>query len=168
MENRIRPMEESDLAQVLSWRNHPDIRRFMYSTHEISPEEHAQWYQSVRQSSKHTVLIYERNQTPAGFVSLTRKTCAEVAHWGFYLAPQAEKGTGYQLGKTALTYAFNELNLHKVCGEALGFNSPSIRFHQKLGFKEEGLHKEQHFDGKAYHDVVSFGLLRAQWNNRKD
>ena len=168
MENRIRPMEESDLVQVLNWRNDPDIRCFMYSTHEISLEEHAQWYQSVKQSSKHTVLIYEKNQTPTGFVSLTRKTCDEVAHWGFYLAPQAEKGTGYQLGKTALTYAFNELNLHKVCGEALGFNNPSIRFHKKLGFKEEGLHKEQHFDGNTYHDVLSFGLLRAQWNNRKD
>lgn len=168
MENHIRPLKESDLAQVLSWRNHPDIRRFMYSTHEINREEHGQWYQSVKQSSKHTVLIYERNQIPTGFVSLTCKTCAEVAHWGFYLAPQAEKGTGRQLGNTALHYAFNELSLHKVCGEALSFNDKSIRFHEKLGFLQEGRHKDQHFDGQTYHDVLSFGLLRAQWSNQKD
>lgn len=168
MENRIRPLTEADLPQVLNWRNHPDIRRFMYSTHEITPEEHVRWYQAVSQSPKHTALIYENNQTPLGFVSFTTKTCAQVADWGFYLAPQAGKGTGYQLGKTALTYAFNELNLHKVCGEALSFNDKSIRFHQKLGFKQEGLHKEQYFDGEIYHDVLSFGLLGAQWNNRKD
>lgn len=161
--HRLRPMAESDLEQVLEWRNHPEVRSYMYSTHEIRMDEHCVWFASASKNPAIALLIYEQDGRAQGFVNITRTRCAEVADWGFYLAPDAPKGSGRELGKQALNYAFVQLRLHKVCGQALGFNTRSIAFHKRLGFTEEGRLREQHFDGSQFHDVVCFGLVSNEW-----
>ena len=159
----LRTMTKSDLQQVLQWRNHPDVRRYMYTTHEIRPEEHRKWFSNASADPAVELLIYEQHGEAQGFINITRTRCQEVADWGFYLAPNAPKGSGGQLGKQALSYAFARLGLHKVCGQALGFNERSIAFHKRLGFIEEGHLRDQHFDGNQFHDVVCFGLLNREW-----
>ncbi|EDM47384.1 UDP-4-amino-4,6-dideoxy-N-acetyl-beta-L-altrosamine N-acetyltransferase [Marinobacter algicola] len=162
-------MEETDLERVLQWRNHPDVRRYMYTTHEISLEEHKSWFARTRSNPSISLLIFEQCGEPCGFVSIVRSRSRKIADWGFYTAPDAPKGTGRKLGQCALEYGFNELALHKLCGQALGFNESSINFHKALWFTEEGRLREQHFDGIAYHDVVCFGLLANEWQSfRKD
>ncbi|MAI34820.1 MAG: UDP-4-amino-4,6-dideoxy-N-acetyl-beta-L-altrosamine N-acetyltransferase [Rhodopirellula sp.] len=156
-------MTDRDLEQVLSWRNHPDVRRFMYTSHMISPDEHARWFERTREQQGVWLLIYELEGIPRGFVNISRTRSSQVADWGFYLAPDSESGTGSALGMAALEYAFRDLELHKVCGQALGFNKRSIKFHEKLGFIREGVLREQHFDGEHYHDVLCFGLLASEW-----
>jgi len=156
-------MTEADLEPVLQWRNHAEVRRYMYTTHEISLEEHRKWFINASTNSATELLIYEQEGIAQGFVNITRTRCLEVADWGFYLAPEAAKGSGRELGAQALNYAFKQLGLHKVCGQALGFNERSITFHKKLGFIEEGRLREQHFDGHQFHDVVCFGLLNREW-----
>lgn len=164
---RLRPMRSGDLARVLEWRNHPDVRQYMYTRHEISPEEHAQWFARNSEAPGVWLLIYEIDSDPLGFVNFSSTRCAQVADWGFYLAPDAESGTGRSLGAAAVHYAFEDLELHKLCGQALDFNERSIRFHERLGFAREGVLREQHYDGARYHDVICFGLLAAEWKNAK-
>lgn len=161
--NRVRPMTRDDLEQVLAWRNHIDVRRYMYSQHEISLDEHASWFERASLDSKRNLLMFERDRVPLGFVNLHQIAAGGVADWGFYVAPEAPRGTGRHLGKTALQYAFDPLGLHKVCGQALEYNERSIRFHKSLGFRQEGFLREQHFDGFAYFNVMCFGLLAAEW-----
>jgi RimJ/RimL family protein N-acetyltransferase len=72
---------------------------------------------------------------------------------------------GRALGNATLHYGFIELGLHKICGQALDFNERSIRFHERLGFKQEGVLQDQHYDGQNYHAVVCFGLLAEEWHN---
>lgn len=159
----LRPMTEADLETVLSWRNHPDVRRYMYTTHEIELDEHCKWFSSAHINPAIDLMVYEKNGEGVGFVNITRTRCPEVADWGFYLAPNAPKGSGRSMGSLALRYSFEELKLHKVCGQALGFNERSIAFHQALGFSTEGRLRDQHFDGNEFHDVVCFGLLKHEW-----
>lgn len=45
MPSHIRPMVYADLERVLAWRNHPDVRRYMYTQHEITLDEHQRWYE---------------------------------------------------------------------------------------------------------------------------
>lgn len=160
----VRPMTEGDLERVLSWRNHPEVRRFMYTQHEISLEEHARWFTRASQDGERHLLIFEIDATPLGFININRIASGGIADWGFYVAPDAPKGTGRALGVTALRYAFDSASLHKLCGQALAFNERSIRFHLNLGFQREGVLRQQHFDGQQYHDVVCFGLLASEWH----
>lgn len=163
LHHSVRPMTVSDLEQVLQWRNHPDVRRYMYTTHEISSSEHSEWYARASVNPAVTLLIYQQDGQAQGFVSFSRTRSWPVAEWGFYLAPDAPKGSGRALAGQALNYAFTEMMLQKVCGQALGFNKRSIGFHTALGFHQEGRLRAQHFDGQAFHDVVCFGLLRDEW-----
>jgi UDP-4-amino-4,6-dideoxy-N-acetyl-beta-L-altrosamine N-acetyltransferase len=159
----VRPMAFDDLARVLEWRNHPSIRGFMLSQRQISPEEHRCWFEQCVESGSKQLLIFESDAEPMGFVSFNSPDLGGVSEWGFYAAPNAPKGTGRKLGAAAIQHAFSDLKLHKICGKTLRSNERSIRLHQKLGFRREGVLREQHFAGERYHDIVCFGLLRIEW-----
>ena len=164
----LRPMEAEDLELVLGWRNHPDVRRYMYTTHEITLDEHKRWFECSSEKPGVYLLIYEKDGEAVGFVNITLGRCKQTADWGFYVAPSAYKGIGRLLGKAALTFGFEMLGLHKLCGQALAFNERSISFHENLRFHEEGRLRDQHFDDQKYHDVVCFGLLANEWQVKED
>lgn len=159
----IRAMELGDLLLVLSWRNHPQIRRYMLTQHEISFEEHKNWFAKASQDASRRLLIVEDDHMPIGYVQFSNVTEGGVADWGFYANPKAPKGIGRKLGTTALDHAFRQLHLHKVCGQALAFNNGSIAFHERLGFTQEGVLRDQcRIDG-TYHALICFGLLQHEW-----
>lgn len=159
----LRCMQASDLEQVLAWRNHPEVRRYMYTTHEIGLAEHVAWFQRASVDERKHLLVFETGGVSAGFANLTVTTPGNIAEWGFYVAPDAPRGTGLRLGRTVLAHAFGTLGLHKVCGEALEFNERSINFHGRLGFRQEGLLRDQHFNGETYCSIAVFGLLSNEW-----
>lgn len=156
-------MVHADLELVLAWRNHPDVRCNMYSQHEITVDEHQRWFARASPDPKKHLLIFEVNQQPLGFVNFNVTGNGGIADWGFYAAPEAPKGSGRQLGRAALNHAFTQLKFHKVCGQALAYNHRSIQFHQSLGFQQEGILRDQYFDGGRYHHVICFGLLGHEW-----
>ena len=161
----VRTMGEGDLEQVLAWRNHPEVARYMYTQHEISLDEHARWFSRTSQDPNRHLLVFEIDAEPLGFINIHQMGSGGVADWGFYVAPDAPKGTGQALGQAAMRYAFEVASLQKLCGQALVFNERSIRFHMKLGFQREGVLRHQHFDGQQYHDVICFGLLANEWHH---
>lgn len=160
--DHLRRMVHDDLGQVLAWRNHPDVRRFMYTQQEIGMEQHQQWFERTIQDPRRHLLVFEADGKAAGFVNLG-ELAGGIVDWGFYASPDAPRGTGRRLGRAALRHAFADLGLHKVCGQVLSYNERSLRFHEALGFRREGELRDQHFDGEGYHDVICFGLLQHEW-----
>lgn len=151
---------------MLTWRNHPDVRCYMITQHEISFEEHQKWFQAADQDDSRRLLIVEDVFSPIGFVQFTNVSVGGISDWGFFAKPGAPKGSGQKLGKVALEYAFQELKLHKVCGQTLAFNVKSIEFHLRLGFQQEGLLRDQYRIHGEYHHLINFGLLRNDWDSR--
>lgn len=161
---RLRPMREQDLEYVLEWRNHPNVRLHMYTQSIISMHEHRSWFERATLSSQRHLLIYEKDSKPLGFVNINvLDETAGRAEWGFYLAPDAPRGSGRGLGQCTLVYVFANLKLHKLCGEALAGNHRSQRFHERLGFRREAVLRDHFHDGKVYHDIIGFGLLADEW-----
>jgi len=161
----VRPLVKKDLETILTWRNNPDVRKFMYSQHEITLEEHLAWFEKSKLNPLRHLLIYQEDDIILGYINITKHASEKIADWGFYLAPDAPKGTGSRLGKTALQYAFTTLSLHKVCGEALEYNKRSRAFHINQGFQQEGILRDQYFNGEKYHSVVCFGLINREWKS---
>ena len=156
-------MLEADLEKVLEWRNDQQIRHYMYTQREITLAEHINWYENTFKNPNHHMLVFELNNLACGFININKLADVDIADWGFYVAPGSEKGTGKKLGVAALNYAFETLKLHKICGQALAYNAPSINFHTSLGFLQEGVLRDQYFNGQRYYDVVHFGLLADEW-----
>lgn len=160
----LRNVEEDDLAMLLRWRNAPEVRSYMYTQHEIQESEHFQWFKRSKSNPDRHLLLVEEGGKPFGFVNIYLLDCsAKRADWGFYISPEASKGSGSDLGYAALSYAFQKLQLHKLCGEALAVNIRSRRFHERLGFKQEACLRDHYFDGVHYQDVIGYGLLRHEW-----
>ena len=163
--DHVRPMTTDDLALVRSWRNHPSIRRNMYSRHEVTEDEHARWFAKASREPGRHLLIFEAEMKPRGFLQLTANGASPVAEWGFYTSPDAPRGMGRRMGQSGLRHFFGPLGFHKICGQALAHNESSIRFHLAMGFQKEGVLRQQHFDGHDFHDVFCFGLLAADWRS---
>ena len=160
----IRALSENDLPMVLAWRNHPAVRSYMLTQHEISLQEHRNWFARVKEDKNRQQLIVQDGVDPVGFVQFNPVCQYGIADWGFYARPDAPKGSGTKLGQAALAHAFKALGLHKVCGQAIESNMASISFHQKLGFAEEGRLREQKRISDQYHTLFCFGLLAKDWH----
>jgi UDP-4-amino-4,6-dideoxy-N-acetyl-beta-L-altrosamine N-acetyltransferase len=163
----VRALTENDLTMVLVWRNHSAVRNYMLSQHEISLEEHHNWFARVKVDKTRQQLIVMDGANPIGFVQFNQVCKGGIADWGFYTRPDAPKGSGTKLGQAALAHAFKDLDLHKVCGQAIDSNVTSIAFHKKLGFSEEGRLFEQERIGNEYNTIFCFGLLAQDWQKRQ-
>ena len=163
MQGYLRQMTQDDLNLVLEWRNHPDTRKYMFSQHKISPEEHAQWFDRLGRDNSQTALLYIVNDVALGYVNFKKIEAPATANWGFHLNHAAPKGTGKQFGQTALNYAFEVIKLRKVCSQVLEFNEKSIKFHLNLGFQREETMQQQYFNGKNYYNIEFFRLLASEW-----
>ncbi len=162
---QIRSMAEEDLTMVLAWRNHLEVRRFMFTQHEISLAEHTQWFMRVVQDNTRRLLIVQELGSSIGYVQFSNVERGGVADWGFYARPDAPKGTGRRLGTLALDHAFGQLKLHKVCGQTIDTNQASIRFHERLGFKREGVLRDHKRMNDRYQTLICFGLLAHEWQD---
>lgn len=162
----IRAVTKSDLPMILSWRNHEEVRRHMFTQHEISLEEHSNWFFMAANNPTLRLMIVEDELGPFGYVQFSKVIPGGIADWGFYVRPDAVKGSGSRLGHAALNFAFLELGLHKVCGQAMVENEGSIAFHRKLGFIQEGVLRDQQRINDVYHSIICFGLLATEWQTK--
>lgn len=163
----LRPMINSDLESILQIRNHADVRRFMLTKHEISPEEHLSWFKRAIHDPSIELLVFEPEKKCVGFVQIKKTTFRGIVDWGFYVSPDAPKGTGRKLGLAALARAFSKDGVHKVCGQTLESNLPAIKFHKSLGFSQEGMLSDHHFDGSMFHNLILFGILKYNWIDKE-
>lgn len=162
-----RKMQESDLAMVLSWRNDPSVRQHMLTQHEISLEEHTNWFAQASKDPTRRLLIVEEEKQPLGYVQFSNIQSGVSADWGFYAVPGAPKGSGRKLGLAALAYAFEDLGIRKVYGQVLTTNLASIAFHESLGFEREDFLRDQCFIHGQQVGMICYRLLASGWDALK-
>ncbi len=165
---RLRPIEDSELKLMLSWRNAPTVRANMYTQHEISEQEHLTWWARTAQREDQAYFMYENDDQALGIVGVS---AIDHSHghcsWAFYADPNAPRGTGSKMEFLALEYVFGTLKLHKLVCEVLAFNTPVIKLHQKFGFVVEGIFRQQYRSADDYIDIYRLGLLQSEWESKR-
>lgn len=166
---RLRPVTDDDREIMRVWRNIPSVREKMYTWHEISEDEHQQWWERTKSADCHRYFIYEYRNTPTGVVSFNNiDEGNQNASWAFYASPDAERGTGSRMEFLALDYAFFELKLHKLSCEVLDFNTSVIKLHKKFGFVDEGVFRQQYQRGRKFYDIHRLGMLASEWSDKRN
>lgn len=163
---RLQVMTQADLEQVLAWRNHPKVRQYMYSQNEISFDEHVSWFNRASADPHRHLLILKIDDQSQGYVSF-HTNGAGAAVWGFYLAPDAPKGTGRMLGNAATRYAFEEIGLERIWGEVLPDNQASQKFHLSQGFVLESILPDKQVGPQTIRHVRQYLLTRDAWRARQ-
>ena len=100
-----------------------------------------------------------------GFVDLWVNWVNDDAWVGIGLGERKYWGNGFGTDamQLALSYAFTELNLHRVTLGVFDYNLRAQRSYAKAGFKLEGrLRGELHRQGQRW-DVLIMGILRKEW-----
>ena len=174
---QLRQATQADTQMIWQWRNHIDVRRWMFGQDEIALADHEKWYGKQLDHANVHLLIFEVAGEPMGLVNVTQMTVdkyqtlqlanthapnpnEKTASWGFYLSPNGAKGQGlgFALGVLAIAQIFNTTDIGKITAQVLAYNTASLALHRKLGFSETGV-LQQHFGvGDKVYDVVEFEL----------
>lgn len=151
--------------RILELRNQPNVRKFMYTDHEITAEEHQGWIASLSGNSKQQVFAVINEGKTAGLVSLgSINERQKSAEWAFYLDEALQgAGIGSRVEFKLLDYAFNEAGLEKLNCEVLETNFPVVRLHEKFGFVREGVRRKNVIKDGERIDVVLLGILKDEW-----
>lgn len=162
----LRPLEAGDRDRLLAWRNQPEIARWMYSDHAISPDEHARWFAAALADPRRRYWIIEADGTPVGLANLYDLAPEHArTSWAYYLADPSTrgKGIGAFVEYWVIEHVFGELGLEKLWCEVLIGNEGVWRLHEGFGFQREALFRRHvRKDGQPA-DVVGLGLLKADW-----
>ncbi len=82
---------------------------------------------------------------------------------GYMLSPARwGKGLASDAVRTALRFAFSEMDLHRVEAELDPRKAASTRLLERLGSHREGLLRERWFVYDEWCDSALYGLLRAE------
>lgn len=86
------------------------------------------------------------------------------------IGEEADRGQGYgrEAMELALNFAFAELNLHRVCLTVFSYNEAARSLYERLGFQLEGVYREHLLRDGRRHDMLLYGLLRREWQERKE
>jgi RimJ/RimL family protein N-acetyltransferase len=154
----LRAAVDADRDTVLAWRNHPDVRAVSLTTHVISPDEHARWWDAALPNPALKILIYEDADGPAGVVLFDLRETP--ASWSFYLDVA---GLGkrllpawMRLEQAAVEHAFGVLGVERLGGETLATNKQVIALHRRFGFRET----------RRYERLVDGTLETVVWTER--
>lgn len=139
----LRPATDDDSADVLRWRNHPEVRAVSLTQHEISEAEHAAYWAATQATDTRAVYVYVRHGVPSGVVTFFDiDHAARSAWWGYYLDNAGLGARGellpawIEIQRQAKRYAFEELGLTALHGEVLEANEAVRRFNRRNGFEE--------------------------------
>lgn len=167
---RLAAWTESDAATIAHWDEDSQFLR-LYDARPARPrseKEVAQWLDDLREKTR-TIAFAIRpldGDNLIGTLELDgilwpHRVCAmgiaigDRKHWG--------QGYGSEAAQLGLTFAFDELNLHRVTATVFDYNRRSITLVEKLGFRHEGTFRQfLERDGQR-HDMLLYGLLRPEW-----
>jgi UDP-4-amino-4,6-dideoxy-N-acetyl-beta-L-altrosamine N-acetyltransferase len=166
---KLIPLSIEYLDIVFQWRNRIDVRKNMYTSHEITKEEHRSWFDKISEDTTKNYFIFELDNKPSGVIGFVDiNMLSKSSSWAFYSGDTTIRGIGSLMEVTALDYAFNEMKLEKLHCEVLEFNDTVIKFHKKYGFQEEGIFKKHHFTEGNFWDVHRLAIFKNDWSKCRD
>ena len=92
---------------------------------------------------------------------------SRIGEIGIMIGAVEARGKGYanEMVELATRYAFQTLNLRKLVAGAHVENPASLKPFLRIGFKQEGLLKEQYFIDGHYIDLARLALFRRDWES---
>jgi len=170
----LRPLQESDVnEEYLAWLNDRAVNRYLAVGQSVSTDETLRAYLQRFQNSRTDVLfviIHRQTARPLGTVTINRlHPVNRTADTGIMIGRKDSWGRGYgvEAWRLAIEYAFTNLGVRKLTAGAVVDNLASIAALKKLGFKQEGVFREEFLVDGQYRDIVRFGVFQHEFEHAK-
>ncbi|GAB6045677.1 UDP-4-amino-4,6-dideoxy-N-acetyl-beta-L-altrosami ne N-acetyltransferase [Caminibacter profundus] len=119
----------NEKKEVLEWRNHPEIRKWMYNKEEIPLKNHLEFIESLKKDK--SKLYFKMDNIGV----INYKISNNTAEIGLHKNPE-KKGVGKILMQKLIDYGFNELNLKTLTLNVFEENKIAINLYKNFGFRE--------------------------------
>lgn len=168
----IRLMEEKDIPYKVKWINNPDFRYTLNFDYPISEIGTKKWLHKVAGDStrKDFTVCLKENDKPigyGGFINIDFKNSKAESYMGIGDLSCQGKGLATEIREVLLDYAFFELSLNKVYAFVWKENKPMISLNKKVGFKIEGLLRQDILSHGERRDRYIMGILQEEYMNYK-
>lgn len=149
-------MTLEDSQNVLNFRNHPEVSKWMYSDN-ISINAHLNFISSLKNNSSSYYWLMKKNSQLLGVGSLTRINLAHKhGYIGIYKNPSLYN-VGGKILECLEEIAFREFALHTLHLEVLQNNQKAIAFYEKYAYTYEGKLQDFVFRNHQYENVLIYG-----------
>lgn len=142
---RLRPLEESDLALTLAWRNQEQVRSWFVYSEPLTEGQHRAWFEKYARRDDDFVFVIEETKElrkPVGQLSIYNIDwpCARAEFGRMLIGEPEAAGRGLAKEATALVldYAADRLGLDEVEAFVKSANAASLAVLFACGFVETG------------------------------
>lgn len=166
----LRGLREEDLnGRWFQWFNNPEITRFQNKGYiPNTPQAQKCYFDKIQTSNSDIIfaIIDDISDQHVGNVGLhSIDWIHRTAVLGIVIGEKEFMGRGWgkQAWRAITEYAFNTINLHKVCATFFDGNDRSLKCALASGYEMEGRQKEQMYKNGAYVDLVWLGITKDRW-----
>jgi len=163
---QLRPFKQSDLPQVIAWRNDPEIRDgVLWPTEPFGLIEADRWLAAILDPTDHTrvTLAIDERETKrlVGQTNLSRiDRISKTAYFGIVLGERDCWGKGLARETLSLIIAHAKaIKIRKLLLEVVEYNVRAIELYKKFGFQTEGILREQTVRNGEVHDLILMALF---------
>ena len=162
----LRAIEADDRAQLLHWRNDPQLRQYFREYRELNAVQQRQWF-DTRVNNDPTTRMFAITDLTDGRLLGACGLCYidwinRTADFSIYIGAD-DRYIDAQFAPDAaiamIGYGFEELSLNRLWSEIYDFDAAKTAFFEQLGFQLDGRHRQTHWARGRWHDSLFFSLL---------
>ena len=161
-------MAREDLIYLQKWLEDAEIRRLIGEVGSMSKADAEKFLEKVRGDTERAwfmVVVKENNKVigEAGLLRMDRAwrtTDISVIIWE---REEWGKGYGTEAVLLLLDHAFRHLDFHRAAMGVVGFNERALRFWGKVGFRKEGVQRDEYYYDGKYYDFVMMSILKDEF-----
>ena len=113
-------------------------------------------------------IVPRRAKRLVGMISLVLTQEHRRGELGYWIGkPYWNRGYATEAAQAVLRYGFETLGLHRIWAAHFGSNPASGRVLEKIGMSCEGMRRRHVRKWGRYEDLVGYGLLRAEYEERQ-
>ncbi|MEK9180357.1 MAG: GNAT family protein [Patescibacteria group bacterium] len=164
----LRPLLRQDIPHLLKWINDEDVTQYLATYLPMMEADEEKWVDDLAKDKQANLvfLIVTTEGKSIGTMGLHRISWKDrVATTGALIGEKDYWGKGYgtESKMLLLNYAFNTLNLRKICSSVLAYNRRSYAYQVKCGYREEGRRRRQFYRKGRYWDEVFMAVFKEDW-----
>ena len=166
----LRAIEKEDLVLLHQWANDPETQDAIGELHfPSSMDFHNSWFDNLKNDKLNQRLVVEvPNYGIIGLSSIINIDWRNRRAWhGLVIGDSKyrKKGYGIHAIMATMKYAFDELNLERLEGSMIEYNTLSISTYcgKRLKWRKEGLREKYFFRKGQYWDQILVGILRSDF-----
>jgi UDP-4-amino-4,6-dideoxy-N-acetyl-beta-L-altrosamine N-acetyltransferase len=161
----LRPLVSGDLRRCVKWFSDPQIIRFLGRNTPVTFAEEEKWFRDYERRTDEQIFAIEVDGRHLGNLGLHKiDRTHRKADIGIVIGEPEywSKGIGTEAMRVALRYGFDALGLNKISLDVLEYNARAIRMYERVGFQQEGVHREDMYKDGRFVNVVRMSLLARE------